>query len=439
MAVKPGLSARQTQRLSLTPALRQSLMLLHLPTADLLTEIARQAQENPLLLVHDAEGGSRAPDITAATRDLAQAGTLAHSLQQQISLMPLDRPVAALAQFLTGDLTEDGYLDSTPADLSDCLGVPLDLVEAAIAALQACEPAGVAARDLAECLALQLIDRGVPRDTALAACAHLDLLAEARWKQAERQTGLPRATLEQIAATLRILSPRPASGFAETARPLIPELVVERDGGGGFTVTLNRSLLPEVRLDAALLEQLDVGDPLARSYRGPAEALITALAYRGRTLRQVAIALTARQHRFFTQGPDHMAPLTRAELADTLGLHPSTVGRAMAGKALSFGGMVYPLDHFLSSGLTTADGGRISAFAVQRSIRRIIEHEAAEASLSDDKIAALLQREGVDIARRTVAKYRGCMKIPSSFERSRRRAAQRTRPVTPGSGPPDQP
>lgn len=434
MALRPGLSARQTQRLGLTPGLRQGMSVLQLSTPDLLVELTRMAEENPLILVDRPSrfGG-------AAVGHLAAPETLAQSLRRQIGLMALDRPVALLAQFLTGDLTEDGYLGSTPEDLADGLGLPLDQINTAIAALQACEPSGVGARDLADCLRIQMIDRGVPAQVAEAVCRHLDLVAAGRWREAQRASGLPRARIEDLAALVRTLNPRPGSGFADPPAPLIPEVMVERDGQDGLTVSLNNGALPDVRLDRVLLQQIERGSALSQSHRAPAEDLVRALRFRSATLRRVTRALVAHQHRFFADPPGEIAPLTRAELATTLGLHPSTVGRAIAGKALAFGGAVFPLSHFLSSALGAGDGGQISANAVKSRIRRMIEQETPDAPLSDVEIADALMREGVDIARRTIAKYRGCMKIPSSFERGRLKAARRTRPGSPGRGTPDQP
>jgi len=427
LALKPALSVRQTQRLSLTPAMRQGLSVLQLTTLDLLSEIDRQVNENPLLLVGECRIRSAGPDIETATRYLVQPQSLADNLRQQIALMPLDPPIAQIAGYLTRDLTDDGYLASTATELAKTLNRPLAQIETAIAALQECEPTGVGARDLADCLTLQLVEKGIARDMAFGVCRHLDLLAEKQWGKAARATGVSRDVLKSMAGLIRTLSPRPAVGFAEPTRYSMPEVTVTRDGTGGFVTSLSHGTLPDVRVDAELLLQMAAVAGFTEKYRRPAEALIGALAFRDRTLLRVAVALVACQHRFFAIGPDQMRPLTRVELSEIVGLHPSTVGRALAGKALLFDGRVYPLDVFLPAALPTTSGGRVSAFSVQCSIRKLIEDEAEDATLSDDAIAALLNMQGVDIARRTVAKYRGCMKIPSSFARSRLKAARHAR------------
>ncbi|SMX46819.1 RNA polymerase factor sigma-54 [Actibacterium lipolyticum] len=439
MALNQRLQPRQTQRIALTPALRHGLQILQTPIIELHAEIARLAAENPLILVEDAQPVSFRGGMEGAEDFVAEQETLAQNLRHQLSLMQLERPTMLLAQFLTGDLTDDGYLDSTAEELSQNLGLPLDHVAASIRALQACEPVGVGARNLAECLQLQLIDKGVSGDVARLACQHLDILVEGNWKKAEKLIGLPQAELEKLTDLIRTLNPRPARQVAEPTRHIMPEVLVEEDGQGGFRVDINQSVMPAVRLDAELLARLDAKDELLRAHRAPAEALVNGLAFRAQTLRQVATALVARQQKFFTFGPDHMEPLTRAALAEALNLHPSTVGRALTDKALTFNGVVYPLSDFLTSSVGNADGKRVSAYVVQRKIRRLIEQEDADSTLSDDEITTILKREGVDIARRTVAKYRGCMNVPSSFERSRRKVARRTRPEAPGGEPPDQP
>ncbi|WP_212522847.1 hypothetical protein [Actibacterium sp. MT2.3-13A] len=428
MALTPGLDLRQTQRLALTPGLRQGMAVLQLSTLELWDELRRLADENPLLELHEPAAGPAAFNVEAATRP----ETLAETLCAQIALMALPPETAALARFLTGDLTEEGYLASPAGELSEALGLPLAAIEAAIAALQSCEPTGVAARDLPECLALQLVDRGEAPEAARAACAHLGLLMEGRFSRAARLTGLPRPELERLTGIIRGLPPRPAAHLSEAAPPVLPEIAVEEDGQGGFRAVSLRDALPSLRLDAALAARAGAA-PTLRAQRAAAEAALRALRHRGRTLRDVAQVIARRQHRFFAQGPDHMAPLTRAEIAAELGLHPSTVGRAISGKALLFRGAAHPLSIFVPQALP----GAVSAYTAQRRLRRLIGDEPPGAPLADEQIAALLQREGVDIARRTVAKYRQCMNIPSSFERKRQKARRRTGPAPRGIGSPE--
>lgn len=434
MAQTPRLtpSLRQTQRLALTPGLRQGMHLLHLPTDALIEDLAALSTENPLLEL-------RRPAPPAPGPQIADTDTLADHVARQLALMPLDAEIAQLAEFLTGDLDDDGYLSSSTAELAELLALPPARIEAAVRALQACEPAGIGARCLAESLALQLIDHGIAPDEAQAAARHLDLLAEGRWTAAARATGLTRDRLGRIAALIPHLSPTPAARFGPTPPPLIPDFTVTKGPDGTLGVQFTEGSQPELVIDTALLASLSANAPdIVKTYRAPSQAAISALAFRQSTLLRVTRALVTHQHRFFLLGPDHMAPLSRAALAETLGLHASTVGRAIAGKALEFNGAVMPLSRLLTPALAGSDGQAISAFAVQQRIRRMVDAEPPAAPLSDDQIAAALRREGVDIARRTVAKYRGCMKIPSSFDRRRQKANKPFSPPAP-TGMPNEP
>ncbi|GAA0296607.1 RNA polymerase factor sigma-54 [Rhodovulum strictum] len=416
MNLRTTLTQRQIQTLRLTPALRTSLSLLRMPAADLVTELHRAAAENPLIrLAEDApdrSGGWVGADTLAAPDPLGER------LRRQIALMPLDSAIAAIARFLTGDVDDHGYLDAEAAANVEAMGAAPEQAAAAIAALQSCEPAGVGARSLEECLALQLRERGFDEDEARAACARLDLLAERRLDELAALTGIGAAVLRAMADALPGLTPRPGDGIGDEPLPPVPEILVEDGPDGQFRVTLDRHTLPQAELDTDLVQGLGRG---AAPMRESAQALIQALRFRERTLEAVARLILSCQHRFFSDGPEHLLPMTRAEMARALGLHPSTVGRALSGKALSFRGAVHPLSLFVSPALPTTGARGVTAFAAQRRIRRLIETEPPDGILSDAEIAELLQREGVDIARRTVAKYRQCLTIPSSFERRRRK------------------
>lgn len=410
MALKLGLSARQTQRIALTASMRQSLWLLQLPAVEVEAELRRQAEDNPLLLV-DREGTFQPwmPDANQAAR----AESLESALIRQIAMMTLPPQVRAVTQALIIELNEQGLLDTTDQEIADTHGVDLSVARAAVAALQSCEPTGVGARDLAECLMLQLMEDGTPPDTARAICDNLNAIFEGNWKNAEQATGLTQDQLQRFADRIRSLRPYPIDEFTELAAPLIPEIHVTIGANGELVVSHLDAALPRVEVDEELASTL-------RAQASAATAIVRAVAFRNATLMQVARALIGHQAAYFVQGPEHMKPLTRAKLAEILGLHATTVGRAIAGKALEFRGQVIPLTTFLSAAVG-ADSP-VAAFFVQRRIQSLIAGENPAQPLSDTQIVTLLTREGVDIARRTVAKYRQCMKLPSSFERKRHKA-----------------
>lgn len=441
MSQRTGLSLQQRQRMLLSPGLHSGLAILRMPTLDLIEAIEAEAAENPFLLHDDlrrlvAQPGSDAFQVALETHAAVQS--LVADLHLQIGAMTLAAEVRAVAEYLAGDLRDDGYLDTPLNELAGALGLPLTLIEQGLAALQSCDPAGVGARHLAECLELQLLDRGVSADLAASMVRHLDLFATEDWRGLGRALGLPLPDLQQLAQMIRNLTPHPVVQLAEPGLILFPDLRLDSDGAGGFRVRLGAGLGDAVRLNAPLLQaSAEQGRRFGRDQRTRAEALLAALGFRGETLLRIGQVIAVRQHRFFALGPDHLAPLTRLEVAAELDLHPSTISRAVASKAMEVGGCILPLAMFFSNAIPAVGGGpERSAFVVQRQIARMIDTEPDGTPLTDAAICAALAATGIDIARRTVAKYRGCMRIESSFARRRRKVAPRVRPVPPGSGPP---
>ena len=441
MSIRPRLSLHQRQRMLLSPGLHAGLAILRMPTLDLIDAIEKEAAENPFLLHDDLRGlvvhaGGDAFRVALETH--AGQQSLVGDLHLQIGAMTLPPGVRAVAEYLAGDLRDDGYLETPLDEIASALGLPVALMEAGLKALQACDPAGVGARDLAECLQLQLLDRAVPADLAADLVRHLALFAVEDWRGLGRAMGLALPELQRLAQLIRTLAPHPVAEAPQPGLMLFPDLMLEKDDAGGFRVRLGAGLANAVRLNRPLAEaSTSQGDGFGRGQRDRAEALLAALGFRGETLLRIGRLIAVRQHRFLALGPDHLAPMTRALLAAELGLHPSTISRAVASKALEVGGRIFPLAIFFSGAVpVAADGPGLSAFVVQRRIARLIAAEPAGAPLSDAAICAALAATGIDIARRTVAKYRGCMRIQSSFARRRRKAAPGLRPVPPGSGPP---
>ena len=431
MSLKPKLS--QSQRLALTPALRQSLNILAMPLTDLTAVIEAEAAENPFLQVDHPGGDGSAYDYALATSEAPI--TLAESVRQQIAVMSLPDLVRDVALYLVGDLTDDGFLETEAEEVAADLRVAPDVIDQAITALQECEPVGVGAQNLTEGLTLQLIAKGITQADAEDATRHLDLFATRDWAKLQKTTGWPSDKMHKLAELIGTLSPFPAERFGETAQPITPDVLVEPDGQDGHRVMLARGVAPSVTLDRTLLAAAK-GDAAAQEYskerQARADALINAIAFRGRTLLRLVQAIIVHQHRFFSGDFSYLAPLTQVELAATLEVHPTTVCRAIAGKYVQVSGAIYPVSFFLTRATKSKADTGPSAYTVQQLIRRMIDAERPSAPLSDDEIVKKLKTDGVDIARRTVAKYRGCMNIPSSFERRRNAALQRTRPAPPG-------
>ncbi len=431
--LRPALQQRQVQRQVLAPVLRASLAILRMPMAELQAEIARELAENPFLRRRRPEAGTPVAADHATTELLAAEPALLERMRMQIGLMPLAPDVRAMAEHLAGELRDDGYLEAELTEIAGDLGVPPELAEAGLAALQGCEPAGVGARSLTECLALQLVDRGLAPQLAQRVVARLEDFVGRDWRGLAAALGLPRAELERIAALLPGLVAHPVAVQApREGLVLLPDLVLETGHDGSHRLRLARDAAPRLVLDRALLARA-AGTPEAAACRARAEALIAAVEARGETLLRIGRHLVAAQHAFITRGPDQLRPLTRREVAEALGLHVSTVARTVAGKAIDIDGRVMPLSRFMSAPLPQAAGPALAGVAVRHRIARMIAEEPPDAPLADAAIQTRLRTEGVDIARRTVAKYRQWLRLPSSHHR-RRLARLRAQAMT-GHGP----
>lgn len=421
MAVRPQITLSQKQRLTLSPAMRQALSVLALPAAELAERIAREIADNPFLVTEEVvrgdAGGGSAYDYALATSAAGQG--LTDALARQIAMQRLDPVTEAAALYLIGELREDGYLDTPLAELAEALDLPASVLHGGLEALQRCEPAGIGARSLAECLELQLVDAGIERGLARAAVLRLDDFAAERWARLSRGLGQREPMLRQIARLLRGLSASPVMPPPETAGVRIPELLVERGPQNDLTVRLLPAAMP--RLTVLPADRKTLGGGELRALHDRAGWLISALFARSETLLRIGRHIVATQDGFFAGNHATLRPITRSEAAAALTMHPSTLGRALAGKALIAEDRVYPLSLFFSRALPGADGA-VSAFDVQRRIRQMIAAENPDAPLADDEICTQLGNEGVDMARRTVAKYRKCMRIPSSYARRRRKA-----------------
>lgn len=422
MALTARLELRTQQRLSLTPSLRMRLSILRMGPLDLAEEIAREAARNPFLLYDSPRRHSA--DVQWADADIpAHSLGFQEDLRQQLGRLPLEPRIAALAEFLVAELREDGFLDTDLATLAEELSLPLALLERALAALQGCEPAGIGARTLPECLRLQLVAKGLTSTEAEATVAQLAAFARRDWAALGVALGLDRAALRARADLLRGLSSRPVPerpALAET--PLRPDLRLERHSGNALRIITEGATRPQLHLDPALVRRAQA-DGFAPELLQRAKALIEALDHRGRTLARIGDWLVQNQDLFFARGLEGLVPTSRVALAADLALHPSTISRAISGKAIDVDGRLWPLSIFFSAALP-GPKGPVSARAVQRRLADLISCEPDARPWSDETLVEKLNAEGIDIARRTVTKYRQGLRIPSSAARRRLAAAK---------------
>jgi len=373
-------------------------------------------------------GGSFDSEEGEASQTRPRELTLADHLHAQLAVAGLSGPERAVAAVLIDAVDEGGYLRADLAETAERLGCAPAMAEAVLASLQGFEPTGVFARDLAECLKLQLLDKGRFDPAMEALLANLDLLARRDMPALRRACGVDQEDLAEMVAELRGLTPRPGAAFgAEMAQTVIPDAFVREAQGGAWTVELNGDTLPRLLVDQRYHARIRAGMRDARDKTFVAECLASAswlvksLDQRAKTILKVACEIIRQQDGFLAFGVEHLRPLNLKTVADAIGMHESTVSRVTSNKYLATPRGVFELKFFFTSAIPATGGGEAhSAEAVRHRIRQLIDRERTGAPVhSDDAIVEILKEAGVDIARRTVAKYREAMRIPSSVERKR--------------------
>jgi RNA polymerase sigma-54 factor len=373
-------------------------------------------------------GGSFDAEDGDAQERHARELTLAEHLHEQLSVAGFTDAERAVAAVLIDAVDEGGYLRAELAEVADRLGCGLTLVEAVLARLHGFEPTGVFARDVPECLRLQLQDKNRYDPAMAALLANLDLLARRDMAGLRKACGVDDEDLREMIAELKGLTPRPGAAFGgEPAQAVVPDVFIREGLGGHWHVELNADTLPRLlvdqryhaRVSAAARsdqEKTFVSDCLAN-----ANWLVKSLDQRAKTILKVASEIVRQQDGFLAFGVEHLRPLNLKTVADAIGMHESTVSRVTSNKYLATPRGVFEMKFFFTSAIASSAGGEAhSAEAVRHKIRQLIESERGEADVhSDDAIVEILKEAGVDIARRTVAKYREAMRIPSSVERKR--------------------
>ena len=358
---------------------------------------------------------------------VAEEKSLATHLSDQLGLALADPHLRMIGHVLINELDEDGYLRLDPAAIASRLGAPLHEVETVLALIQGLEPVGVGARDLAECMAIQLRDRDRYDPAMAALVSRLELVARRDLPALRRLCGVDDEDLSEMLAELRSLDPRPGRAFgAAPVQTLVADVIVRPAPDGGWIVELNSATLPRVLINRTYLaavsgkRQRDGEKTYIADCLQSANWLVKSLDQRARTILKVATEIVRQQDAFLAEGVQHLRPLNLKTVADAISMHESTVSRVTSNKYMATSRGIFELKYFFTAAISAADGGEAhSAEAVRHRIRRLIDDEAPEAILSDDVIVKTLRDSGIDIARRTVAKYREAMRIPSSVERRR--------------------
>ncbi len=373
-------------------------------------------------------GSSRQPDGDYNLEAFVSAErTLADHLAEQLVLAVVDPARRLIGQYLIDLVDEAGYLTGDLAQVADKLGAPLAAIEAMLAVLQTFDPPGVCARNLTECLSIQLRERNRFDPAMQALVAHLDLLAKRDIAGLKKTCGVSEDDLIDMIAEIRQLNPKPGLAFGTTlVQPIVPDVFVRPGADGGFLVELNSETLPKVLVNQTYYAQVaktarnDKDKTYLADCLQTATWLIRALDQRARTILKVSTEIVRQQDAFFAHGVQHLRPLNLKTVADAIAMHESTVSRVTANKYMATSRGIFELKYFFTSAIAAADGSEAhSAEAVRHRIKQLIDAESPRAVLSDDTLVEKLRGAGIEIARRTVAKYREAMRIPSSVQRRR--------------------
>ena len=466
--MKQSLQLGLSQHLTITPRLQQAIRLLQLSTLELHTEIQEALDSNLMLELDEDDAPEYGAEIEIAPADIpselpvdsvwediydappasgglsregpdgtdlvalrAQTESLKDLLHWQTALMRLSDTDRVIAAALIDAVDDDGYLALSLEDIHHSVDplrreVTLEEIEAVLRRIQTLDPPGVAARGLGECLAIQL--RQLPagtewRDAALiVATEHLQALGSKSYAQIMAALGLGKNELQCVIDLIRSLSPRPGAAV-ETSAPeyVVPDVFVRREHDA-WKVELNPDASPRLRINAHYADLIQrSGDSadnnILRSHLREARWFLNSLLNRGETLLKTATCIVERQKGFLEHGEEAMKPMVLADVAQTIGMHESTISRVTTRKYMHTPRGVFELKYFFSSHVRTDSGSEASSTAIRAVLRKLVAAEDPARPLSDQKLTEILSGQGIRIARRTVAKYREAMAIPSSTER----------------------
>ncbi len=368
------------------------------------------------------------PDIDAfVTREKS----LHEHLSDQMTMAVIAPEERLIARMLIDAIDENGYLQVTSDEVAERLGANLAKVEAVLSIIQTFDPVGVGARSLSECLALQLREKNRFDPAMQALLDHLELAAKRDFAGLKRKCDVDVEDITEMLSELRALDPKPGRGFSSSpVETVIPDIFVREEQGGTWGVELNPETMPRVLVNRTYYAQIDRAT-LSVDEKGylseqlqSASWLVKSLDQRARTMVKVGKEIVRQQDGFFARGVDHLKPLTLRQVAEAIEMHESTVSRVTSNKYIATPRGVFELKYFFTAAIQSADGGDAhAAEAVRQRIKKLIDAEDPKKVLSDDQLVKALKDDGVDIARRTVAKYRESMRIASSVQRRREKRA----------------
>jgi RNA polymerase sigma-54 factor len=462
---KLGLSARLSQRLILTPSLQQAIKLLPLTTLELAEVLEQEVMENPLLeevpqqetqseeiasqeqsekaerddplkdidvdkffedYLDDGGGFRRTrseiPEAPPIENTLTEAPDLYDHLTWQLHMTVSDELTLEIGEAIIHNLDEDGLLRCAVEEIANMGPFPLPEVEKALCVIQALDPPGVAARDLRECLRLQLRHLGLENSaTDVIVRDYLKQLQTHQYGEISKQLALTPEEVSHHVEIVKRLDPKPGLKYSpDRSTYIVPDVFVLKEGED-YKIVLNDDSLPKLRISPTYKRMLDTreaGSEETRNYvkekLRSALWLLKSVDQRQRTIFKVSESIVKHQRGFLDRGIEHLRPLVLRDVATDIGMHESTVSRVVANKYMHTPRGVYELRFFFHSGITSSMGEAVSSVTIKDRIRKMIEGEEPQRPLSDSQIAEALEREGLPLARRTVAKYREELRIPPS-------------------------
>ncbi len=483
MQQKLTLQAKLQQKLILTPSLQQAIKLLPMSTLELADMLQQEITENPLLeeelerppseqQENEAEEGPppvetsaletdgkpepepkrddsmneidyesffsdyldegyrprttyEIPELPPIENTLSTTASLADHLDWQLRMAPADEKTVEIGEAIIGNIDEHGYLQASVDEICEMGDYDRESVERALALVQEFDPIGVAARDLRECLLIQLrhLDLGgTPVETMVT--DHLDLLQSHRFNDIAKAMKLPVEEVIEHCEIIRRLDPQPGSKFnTEKSHYVTPDVYVVKVDGK-YEIVLNEDRLPQLRISSVykrMLENKSEDNAATRDYvkekLRSALWLIKSVDQRQKTIYKVANSIVRQQQEFLDNGVEHLRPMVLRDVANDISMHESTVSRVVSNKYIHTPQGVFEMRYFFHSGIASVGGENVSSVTIKQRIRKIVEEENPKRPLSDSKIVKILEDEGLVLARRTIAKYREELRIPPSNQR----------------------
>jgi len=471
-----GMQQRQSLALQqvLSPQLQQSLLILQTPLLELRNLVQQEMETNPVLEELPDEVRAEDPAEPEASADdnfkdefekltsldeewrdyMAQSAsysfdgrrgskdadekrqflfdsipvqeTLQQNLIAQLNQTVLSAEDRKSAELIIGNIDDDGFLRSTPEEMALNSGVPQNDFEKMLALIQTFYPAGVAARDLRECLLIQLRRQGKEHTLEYKIVSgHMDDLARHRFPEIARQMGITPEDVQKAADNIARLNPRPGQVFAAAPQNyVLPDVIVEKVDGD-YQISLNNEQIPHLRISNLYKDIISAGESQTSEVKDyirdkirSGKFLIRSIHQRQQTILNISQQIVSRQRDFLEQGVSHLKTMTMAEVAEVVGVHETTVSRAVSGKYMATPQGVFEMKYFFTGGYRTTSGESLSNISVKQAVLDLVKHESGSAPLSDHEIVEILSERGIPIARRTVAKYRTELNIlPSHMRR----------------------